>query len=98
MRTPEDIYQTEGVRSFAAKQSTSNAAEAKQEELLNIAKPAAVSSFLQTQQPVNSKAAAVKRIEPTPVPNFAKTNPETEEKVVEKNISLPSTILRLLLQ
>ena len=81
--TPEDIYQTEGVRSFAAKQSTSNAAEAKQEELLNIAKPAAVSSFLQTQQPVNSKAAAVKRIEPTPVPNFAKTNPETEEKVVE---------------
>lgn len=81
--TPEDIYQTEGVRSFAAKQSTSNAAEAKQEELLNIAKPAAVSSFLQTQQPVNSKAAAVKRIEPTPVPNFAKTNPATEEKVVE---------------
>lgn len=81
--TPEDIYQTEGVRSFAAKQSTSNAAEAKQEELLNIAKPAAVSSFLQTQQPVNSKAAAVKRIELTPVPNFAKTNPETEEKVVE---------------
>ncbi len=82
--TPEDIYQTEGVRSFAAKQNTANAAEAKQEELLNIAKPAAVSSVLQAQQPVNFKAAAVKRIEPTPVPNFAKTNPAAAEENTAK--------------
>ncbi len=82
--TPEDIYQTEGVRSFAAKQNTANAAEAKQEELLNIAKPTAVSSVLQTQQPVNSDTVSVKRIEPTPVPNFAKANPAAiEEKAVE---------------
>lgn len=79
--TPEDIYQTEGVRSFAGKQNNPSVSEAKQEELLSIPQASAVSATLQAQQPVNSEPSTIKRIEPTPVPNFAKANPveETEQ-------------------
>lgn len=84
--TPEDIYQTEGVRSFAGKQNVSAVNEAKQEELLNIPKISSFSATLQTQQPVNSEPAAVKRIEPTPIPDFAKINKDTETEQTKKSV------------
>lgn len=89
--TPEDIYQTEGVRSFAAKQAPQPAAaEAKQEELLSIPQKASSAATLQAQQPADSEISKPQRIEPTPVPNFAKPKPEpAAEPVKEASQPLP---------
>lgn len=89
--TPEDIYQTEGVHSFAAKQAPQPAAaEAKQEELLSIPQKASSAATLQAQQPADSEISKPQRIEPTPVPNFAKPKPEpAAEPVKEASQPLP---------
>lgn len=76
--TPEDIYQTEGARSFASKATKSSPAEniPQQEELLTIPTAAAsITAPLQAQQPsVPNSQKPAEKITPTPVPNFNDTS------------------------
>ena len=76
--TPEDIYQTEGARSFASKATKSNQAGniPQQEELLTIPTAAdSITAPLQVQQPsVPNSQKTAEEITPTPVPNFNDTS------------------------
>ena len=76
--TPEDIYQTEGARSFASKATKSSPAGniPQQEELLTIPTAAAsITAPLQVQQPsVPNSQKTAEKITPTQVPNFNDTS------------------------
>ena len=86
--TPEDIYQTEGVRTFTAKKTPQPLAESKQEELLSMPSSASSVSALQTQQPAGDDISDTQRIEPTPVPDFNKSA-LAAENTEKKTLSQP---------
>lgn len=61
--TPEDIYKTEGVRSFAEKSSKSSASSPKQEELLNMTFKPLSDTSLKAQQASQQEVSPAKTTE-----------------------------------
>lgn len=90
--SPEDIYQTEGVHSFAAKSTAQSIPESKQEELLSIPQNSFVSAKLQTQQPAVGDLPKPQKIEPTPLPDFAKPKTEAQPKPTQRPQNAADTI------
>lgn len=90
--SPEDIYQTEGVHSFAAKSTAPSIPESQQEELLSIPQNSFVSAKLQTQQPAVGDLPKPQKIEPTPLPDFAKPKTEAQPKPTQRPQNAADTI------
>lgn len=80
--TPEDIYQTEGARSFASKAAKPAPTEntPRQKELLAMPETAPINASLQSQQPaVFDSPKPAEKITPTPVPNFKDTSQQADK-------------------
>lgn len=100
--SPEDIYQTEGVRSFSLKSakpaSTESEPQPQQEELLSLKKNnTPTSAKVQSQQPASDHILQTnKKIEPTPVPALKQTTaaspsvPESEAVTKAQPASSPA--------